>query len=98
MRAQRKKLKQEKADKENRLSDESGWRTRLAAALAQVNPNAAELVTLRTVFSLLIYYLSTAPSEEDALCLQQEIAILKTRIDRTYGSPLRLVGKPPPGD
>ena len=73
MRAERKKLKQEKADKEKQLIEEDGWRARVAAALTQANPSAAELVTLRTVLSLLIYYLATAPSEEDALCLQGEI-------------------------
>jgi hypothetical protein len=97
MRSERKKLKQEKAAKEKQLIDEDGWRARVAAALTQANPSTAELVTLRTVLSLLIYYLATAPSEEDAICLQGEIATLRIRIDRGYASPLRLVGKPPPG-
>lgn len=94
---QRKKLKQENAHKEKQVIDEDGWRVRVAAALTQANPSPAELATLPTVLSLLIYYLATAPSEDDALCLQSEIATLKIRIDRGYASPLRLVGKATPG-
>jgi len=97
MRSEREKRDEEKREKEKRLSEDAGWHTRVAEALIRVNPSIAELVTLRSVLSLLIYYLAIAPSEEDAVSLQGEIAVLKNRIDRGYGVPLRLVGKPPPG-
>lgn len=98
MRSEREKREQEKAEKEKKLVEESAWRIRVAEALTRGNPSGSQLVTLRSVLSLLIYYLAIAPTEDDAVCLQQEIVVLKKRIDRGYGVQLRLVGKPPPGD
>jgi hypothetical protein len=98
MRSEREKWEQEKREKEKKLVEESAWRTRVAEALMRAKPSGSQLVTLRSVLSLLIYYLAIAPTEDDAICLQQEIVALKMRIDSGYGVGLRLVGKPPPGD
>ena len=81
-----------------RTLEEGSWRACVVAALRRCELSSAELATLRTVLSLLVYFLSIAPVEEDALWLQSEITELKNRIDRCYGTSLRLVGKPPPGD
>jgi hypothetical protein len=93
----RSKREERSRDKRKNLED-IAMRYLVRAALSEVQPSSTELAKMRAVLSLVIFYLLTAPTEEDAIVLQEKIALVKTRIKSGFGTQLRLVNKPPPED
>jgi hypothetical protein len=82
MRSNWRKKKSGKQTREQRQSNDEGWRARTDVAVLEAAEPDTPLEKLVAIANALTFYLLTAPSEEDANALHAQIGVLKRQIRR----------------